>query len=253
MRTPRRPRRPTALAQLTLDSARRPTGRGGCRPGAGRPRGRKTCSHDARPRVTSRAPFHVTLRVVGELPSLRRSAPVTLIRDLIAHSHTDTFRIVDYCVLGNHLHLLVEADSSSDLSAAMRSFGARLARSINQHLRRSGPLLAERYHARRLRTPREVRNALRYLLLNARHHAAERGQRLARGWIDPASSATWFDGWHAPEHLDRAAFWIAQLLRLPRPTAPPRTWLRTTGWRKHGLLSIDDSPASPSPPPSPRT
>lgn len=242
MRTSRRPRRPTAPAQLILDSARKPTGRGGWRPGAGRPRGRKTCSHDARPRVTSRAPFHVTLRIVRDLPSLRRSAPVALIRNLIAQSHTDLFRILDYCVLGNHLHLLVEADSNEDLSAAMKTFGARLARRINRHLGRTGQLLAERYHARRLKTPREVRNALRYILLNARHHAAERGQRLARGWIDPASSAIWFDGWRNPEHLDRAAYWIAQLLRIPRPTSPPRTWLCTTGWRKHGLLSIDDCP-----------
>jgi REP element-mobilizing transposase RayT len=123
------------------------------------------------------------LRIVCDLPSLRRSAPVALIRDLIAFSHTDTFRIVDYCVLGNHIHLLVEADSSSDLSAAMKTFGARLARRLNRHLERTGQLLAERYHARRLKTPREVRNALRYILLNARHHAAERGQRLAPGSI----------------------------------------------------------------------
>jgi hypothetical protein len=48
---------------------------------------------------------------------------------------------------------------------------------------------------RKRRTPREVRNALRYVLSNYRQHEAERGARLARDWIDPFSSAFWFDGW----------------------------------------------------------
>jgi hypothetical protein len=38
-------------------------------------------------------------------------------------------------------------------------------------------VLTERYHLRLLPTPKEVRNALRYVLLNARHHAA----RIKRG------------------------------------------------------------------------
>ncbi len=240
--THRRAARTTSPTQLTLDSARKPTGRGGWRPNAGRPRGRHTCSHDARKRFTSRVPVHITLRIAKDVPNLRRSEPVTIIREAIAASHTDSFRILEYTVLGNHLHLLVEADSQAALASAMRTLGVRLAKRLNRCFARRGALLAERYHARRLHTPREVRNVLRYLLLNARHHAAERGQRLARGWIDPASSAAWFDGWQHPHHLDRTAYWIAQLLRHPRPTQPPRTWLCTLGWRRHGLLSIDDIP-----------
>jgi hypothetical protein len=34
----------------------------------------------------------------------------------------------------------------------------------------AGPVLHGRYHLRVLRTPREVRNALAYVLLNARKH-----------------------------------------------------------------------------------
>ncbi len=249
----RRASRATQPAQLTLDSARKPSGRGGWRPGAGRPRGRRnaqTCSHTARARFSSRAPAHITLRIAADVPSLRQSAAVALVRTTLAASHTETFLILEFNVLSNHIHLLIEADDQTALTQGMRALNVRLARRLNRHFTRRGPVLAERYHARRLATPREVRNVLRYVLLNARHHAAQRGQRLARGWLDPASSAAWFDGWSHPEHADRSAYWIVQLQRIPRPTRAPRTWLCAIGWRRHGLLAIDDIPGDvPSNPP----
>ena len=53
---------------------------------------------------------------------------------------------------------------------------------MNRVFKRSGAVLAERYHVRVLRTPREVRNALAYLLLNARRHAARAGRTLSRAF-----------------------------------------------------------------------
>ncbi|MCC6764872.1 MAG: hypothetical protein IT293_09435 [Deltaproteobacteria bacterium] len=55
--------------------------------------------------------------------------------------------------------------------------------------------------SRELRTARGCRNALRYVLLNARRHAARAGAALtASVRLDPASSARWFDG-RKPETL----------------------------------------------------
>jgi len=54
-------------------------------------------------------------------------------------------------------------------------------------LKRRGKLFAHRYHSRYLKTPREVRNVLRYVLLNRKHHAAEK--KFSKSWIDPYSSA----------------------------------------------------------------
>ena len=239
-------------AQLTLDSARKPTGHGGWRPGAGRPRGRKTVSHDARERFAARHPLHVTLRIKPGVQSLRRGKVCATIRAaLAAGGHKPTFRVVEFNALNNHLHLLVEADGPADLARGMQGLQVRLARQINRLLERTGSLFATRYHARPLRTPREVRNALRYVLLNARHHAAERGRQLARDWIDPCSSAPWFDGFHACPRAPRGQAclgpppdWLAFLQRQPRPTATARTWLLSTGWRRHGLLVPTEVPGS---------
>jgi REP element-mobilizing transposase RayT len=228
--------------QLTLDQARRPTGHGGWRPGAGRPKGRATCSHQARTRFPASVPVHVTLKAMRGLSSFRKSAVMRVILAAIAAGgDRGDFRVVHYNVLGDHVHLVVEAAGAAALSRGMQGLSIRLARRINVLLGRRGRLFAQRYHARPLRSPREVRNAVRYVLLNGRHHAAERGDVLARGWVDPYSSALWFDGWKSAIRSD--APWLRELRRMGCPTATPRTWLLSVGWRRGGgLIDIDDVP-----------
>src|SRR4029079_2153627 len=82
------------------------------------------------------------------------------------------FRLVHYSLQGNHAHLIVEVRDRGALGCGMKAIGARLARAVNRVAGRTGRVLADRYHSRLLDTPREVRNALRYVLLNARRHAA---------------------------------------------------------------------------------
>ncbi|MGH7288581.1 MAG: hypothetical protein ACREI8_11245, partial [Myxococcota bacterium] len=103
---------------------------------------------------------------------------------------------------------------------------------------RSGPVLDGRYHHRSLRSPREVRRALAYVLLNARRHLAKsRGvSRSATPHLDGASSARWFDGWRPK---------IASRIRVSSSAsevARPRTWLLRMGWRRHGLVDPSEVP-----------
>lgn len=121
----------------------------------------------------------------------------------------------------------------------MKAIGARLARAVNRVAGRKGSVFAERYHLRLLPTPKEVRNALRYVLLNARRHAAAVHAAVAR--LDPASSARWFDGWKVGSSR------VPSPPEGPGPTHRPpvaraRTWLLSVGWRRHGLLDPADVP-----------
>jgi putative transposase len=219
--------------QLGLERARRVVRgqHGGWRPGSGRRRGRKDVEHERRAKLSAAHPVNVTLRVV-EGVNLRRDWLMPTIRDAIRDSEKPTFRVVDYNVMSNHMHMLNEADNALALSRGMIGLETRLARRLNKRLGRTGKLFVGRYHARALKTPIEVRNGLRYVLLNARHHAAEQGKKLAPRWIDTFSSGPWFDGWvHAPPPSTA-----------PRPTSPPRTWLLRVGWRRHGLIAPDDVP-----------
>jgi REP element-mobilizing transposase RayT len=226
--------------QLTLDHARRSDpGHGGWRRGAGRPSGRKDVEHGHRPDVRASCPQHITLRVVDGV-ALRKEWMMPTIHAAIRDSERDDFRVVEFSVLGNHLHAIVETGSADALASGMNGLEVRLARRLNRKLKRRGKLFAGRYHVRALRTPTEVRNALRYVLLNARHHAAERGESLNRGWFDPYSSAAWFAGWSAP--LRGTEGFQRVVLTRPRPNARARTWLLAIGWRSCGLLSVDEVP-----------
>src|SRR5947207_8690261 len=166
-----------ASKQLTLDQARKPSGRGGWRPGAGRPRGRTKVAHEKREEVKARFPILVTLRAVEGVPNLRRKGALAIVREaIVSGGRSKTFRVVHFHLLPNHLHFLVEAASSDALARGMQGLNVRLARNLNRILGREGTLFAERYHARSLKTPTEVHNAIRYVLLNSDHHALERGQ-----------------------------------------------------------------------------
>jgi hypothetical protein len=139
------------------------------------------------------------------------------------------FRLVHFSIQTNHVHLIVEAASASDLASGMKSIGSRLARAVNRVFGRTGPVLADRYHLHVLRTPREVRNAIAYVLMNARRHAAKLGRRLSReAGIDPASSGRWFDGWRTPR-AQRTA-------QDPPAVALARSWLLRIGWLRAGLI-----------------
>jgi REP element-mobilizing transposase RayT len=227
--------------QLTLDQARKPTGRGGWRPGAGRPRGGKCAGHVRRERFPGRFPQHVTLRVVPGLGSLRRYRPLRVVRQAIAAGgHKADFRIIEFNLLANHLHLIVEAEGAEALARGMQGFEVRVARRLNRVLDRRGKLFAERYHARSLRTPTDVRHAIRYVLLNHRHHRAQAGERSSGSVLDPYSSAAWFKGWKSRPRADEP--WQRELLATRCPTAVPTVWLLTDGWQRLGLLGLREKP-----------
>ncbi len=240
---------PRRAKQLTFMDYRRRTGRGGPRPGAGRPRGpRPRVLHREREAVPVHCPVHVTLRVKANLPSLRDGRFVREWRRSLAEaSERGSFRVAHYSLQSDHAHLIVEAHGKEALGCGMKSIAARLARALNRAAARSGPVLDGRYHHRSLRTPREVRRALAYVLLNARRHLAKRRHlpRAATSHLDGASSARWFDGWRPGivDGLEEAG--------APREVARPRTWLLRTGWRRHGLVDPTEVPgvsAAPSVP-----
>ena len=225
--------------QLTL-ALRPPLRWGGRREGAGRKPGpRPRDSHRRRPALAARFPCHVTLRLRRNLPSLRSRRFVGELRRFLRPARERRgFRLVHYSVQVDHIHLIVEAASSRDLACGMKSIAARIARGVNRVFSRRGPVVADRYHRRVLRTPREVRSALAYVLLNVRKHWRQRFRVAPPVRIDEASSGRWFDGWRLapanrepPESPERG-----------REVAPPRTWLLRAGWRRHGLIDPDEVP-----------
>ncbi len=98
-------------------------------------------------------------------------------------------RIVQFSVQGNHVHLVVEAATTEALSRAMQGFSIRVAKGLNAMMKRDGRVLADRYHARPLRTPTETRRAVAYVQNNHRKHMAELGKPLPPRFVDEYASA----------------------------------------------------------------
>ena len=219
---------------------------GGRRKGAGRKPNGPTAGvpHRRREPHLARHPVHVTVRAREGLPSFRGDRLLFEgIERSIAASAKPGFRVVHFSVQSNHLHLIVEADDERTLSRGMQGLSIRMALAAHRALGHGGRIFSDRYHAHQLRTPRETRAALLYVLQNWAKHGkgghAGTGARTygpagtgARSYYDSASSAAWFDGWTKP----------------PMPPAGPpivaaaQTWLVRVGWRRHGLLRPGERP-----------
>ena len=213
------------------------SGRGGPRPGAGRkPSGRRCDSKQRRERFSQCLPVHVTLRVRSGIPSLRRRKLVQALRRAFAAAcERGDFRLVHHSIQRNHLHLIVEAENQDALGRGMRSLGTRVAHAVQRTFEVKGRILEGTYHAHILRTPREVWQAIRYVLLNVRKHWREFKGGAPPVRLDECSSGRWFDGWGEPLPGSRSG---------PREVASPGTWLLRTGWRRYGLIDPAAVPGS---------
>jgi REP element-mobilizing transposase RayT len=238
--TTRRSRKRHVQQELPLRRAAKDgTRRGGARDGAGRKPnvpGAPGVSHRTRAALSERHAVHVTLRVRREVPNLRRNAFLPVLTDALrAGKDRFGFRLCHYVVMGNHLHLIGEADDAKCLARGMQGLATRLARRLNRAAHRRGTFFADRYHAHVLRTPTETHRALAYVLLNRRKHAAERHPSAPlEPALDAFSSGAWFQGWHSPP---RGLHRLRQSGEDPPVVLSPHSWLLRDGWKKAGIIS----------------
>jgi putative transposase len=165
-------------------------------------------SHVKRPAFSKITPAHVTLRIANDIPSLRSSRRFAAIKACLGKLREKPgLRLIEFTVLSNHLHLVVEADSSRDLSRGMQGLCVRLAQALNALLERRGRVFADHFHSKLLRSPTRLVNVIRYVLNNAEHHYGASG-------VDSFSS----EAPHALDVLEPAAGWLANIgwVRAPR-------------------------------------
>ena len=209
-------------------------------PGAGRPKKRwpkgvkAPASHVKREAFVKGRALHVTLRTLPVAKNLRRMdayrAARIGARVVLARSG---FRLVHFSIQSNHIHLIVEADSQVELANGVRAFSISVAKSLNTKLHRRGPVFADRYHAKAIASPTQMRNALQYVLTNWLHHRPAHHEIMEE--VDPYSSGAEFLGWKElrgtgqfvrDEGFERVAL------------ASPTLWLMREGWKRAGEVSV---------------
>jgi hypothetical protein len=106
---------------------------------------------------------------------------------------------------------------------------------LNRLWSRSGRLFAKRYHDVVLRSLRQVRNALRYVLNNHLKHGVQPRRAGESVCADPLSSARYFDGWLDLEPLCLAG--------VPGATVARGGWKLSVGWlKRYPLISVAEFP-----------
>jgi REP element-mobilizing transposase RayT len=187
--------------------------------------------------VNAQHPLLVTTKVMPDVARLRTKVMYEAIQAALSLAtkwmyEPEPVRFVHASVQGDHLHLLVEAASSKALSRAMKGFLVSCAKRINKIAGRSGRVFADRFHTRTLTTPTAVKNAIRYVLCNARKHR-ELGERVR---FDPYSSAFALPDWQTADSID--------LSDVTMQVALPKTWLLREGWRRAGSISPWETPSA---------
>ncbi len=189
------------------------------RRGKSAPRKLRKVPHRKRPALAPRYPVHVTWRLLPHVWNLRsRRCFVPISRCFSRGRDRFGFRLCHFSVQGNHLHLVVEADDEKALARGMQGLGVRIAKALNRVMGRRGTVFADHYHARILRSPKQVANALAYVLMNFLHHFPGEASRYTEEPRDRFSS-TWREG-------------------VDPPVLPASTWLLSVGWRTRASATL---------------
>jgi REP element-mobilizing transposase RayT len=132
---------------------------------------REGVAHRKREAFARPLPVHVTMRMTEGVPYLReRQAFIVVARAFWNAQNRFGTRLTHFSVQGNHVHVIVESADSRSLARAMKGLAIRIALGINGLRKRDGRVIDDRYDVHILRTPTEVRHAVRYVLKNHEHH-----------------------------------------------------------------------------------
>lgn len=185
----------------------------------------------------------MTIRVVQQMRSLRKRKKYKVLYDVFCKTRRPGFRICQYSVQDDHIHLIVEATNRATMTAGMRSVNIRIGKGINRAFgRKSGKVIGQRYHEEHLGSPRQVRNTLAYVLNNyiannsRRHGGKDIGAAGGPDSFDPCSSAEYFSGWKGAKD--------PVPITPDAPVSAPRTLLLRKLWRRHQLIELNAVPGA---------
>jgi REP element-mobilizing transposase RayT len=136
---------------------------GGRRPGAGRKRiHSKGVSHLKRETVTKRTPQHINFKFNC---NIRNKDTLKLLKRSIQNAQKMGLRIIHFSMQSNHIHLITEAENNEILTKGMRALTVTFSKGLNK-----GRVQQERFHLHELKTLREIKNAVQYVLFNEQKH-----------------------------------------------------------------------------------
>jgi REP element-mobilizing transposase RayT len=204
-------------------------GWGGRRKGSGRKNRTSTVNHMAREKVDFKKPLLITLKLKKGLKGFRTRKMKAKFEECGRESKKFGFHVLQFSLLLNHIHVLIEAKNNEALSKGMKSLGGRMGKALRAEIGGKGSVFNGRYHLRVLNNPTQTKNAMAYVLLNHSNHEKEVPR------IDFYSSARHFFEWKALVGRKWSMRFAAGYLEpqpLPEYLSPPKSWLAKEGWKR---------------------
>jgi putative transposase len=82
------------------------------------------------------------------------------------HADGERYRLLEWCVMPNHVHVLIGTIEGIKLGDVVRTWKTYSAKSINESMGRTGPIWEEDYHDRYIRDESHLHSARSYIRLN---------------------------------------------------------------------------------------
>jgi len=170
---------------------------GGRRSGAGRRRiHSKGVAHRKREKIILNHPMHINFKYKA---SIRNKACLKLLKKAVFNARRKGLSIRHFSLQSNHIHLIVEAASNSILESGMRSLTVTFAKGLQK-----GKVQKERYHLHVLKSLREARNAVLYVVYNDKKHT---GSTMVTEYSS-LQFCEWILGWSLNSWMDPARSWL---------------------------------------------
>jgi REP element-mobilizing transposase RayT len=136
---------------------------GGRRPHSGRKRVHsKGVAHRTREKVSGRTPLHINFKFRTRI---KNKQSLRILKRAMEKAAMHGLRIIHFSMQSNHMHFIMEAPNNEILTRGMRALTISFAKGLKQ-----GRIQVERYHLHVLRTVREAKNAISYVLFNKQKH-----------------------------------------------------------------------------------
>lgn len=111
--------------------------------------------------------YHVTFRGMNHCHIFEEEKDyIELITTLIILKKEIKFKIYAYCLMSNHVHLLIREENERDIVTIMRRLLTKYAGWFNKKYKRCGSLIANRYKSECAEIDEYLLNVVRYIHQN---------------------------------------------------------------------------------------
>lgn len=128
----------------------------------------KGIRHTSREEIFKPSPLHLTVKL--KRADIQNKVVLRILKHAIYRSRLQGLRVIHFSLEHNHVHLYAECESNFVLGKAMKAFGVTFVRRVNKLKKIKGQLYKYRYHLRVLKSARDAKNVINYILKNGIKH-----------------------------------------------------------------------------------